>query len=52
MDEMHGVVWLHGDWVQEEAAVMCSVGQGRLSFLRAEIFSCPTSITKFFPCHF
>lgn len=28
MDEMHGVVWLHGDWVQEEAAVMCSVGQG------------------------
>lgn len=27
MDEVHGVVWLHGDWLQEEAAVMSSVGQ-------------------------
>lgn len=28
LNEMHGVVWLHGDWVQEEAAVMSNVGQG------------------------
>lgn len=28
LNEMHGVVWLHGDCVQEEAAVMSNVGQG------------------------
>lgn len=28
LNEMHGVVWLHSDCVQEEAAVMSNVGQG------------------------